>query len=208
MLITRQALNAALFSSNDATRLALNYIRVDPDGIVWASNSHVAVKVTQTAETITDTDYPAISGIPDEAKDPISSILIPANVALDVAKALGKLKRAVVPVLTRALIRVTDTTVYLATTDLERPNVVTFRMSSEIFPRLETVYPKADKKAEAEPFGINASYLALVAAFEKCFEQNKVTRPIKVTAYGAKDPISFEWSGSGVTAHAIVMPVR
>jgi hypothetical protein len=208
MLLTKQALNAALFASTDETRLALNHVKVDPSGTVWASNGYTAVRVDQGAEIIADADYPIAGNIPDEAKDPSVPVLIPAEVALRVAKVIPR--RPNIPVLGRALLRVTDTTVYLLVNDLDHaPTVVQFKRSDERYPAIEAVYPAADKPAVAAPFGISATYLALVSKLESLFDGGR-NRPVKVTSYGPDAPISFQWGGEygGLSAHVIVMPVR
>lgn len=208
MLITRQALSAAHFASTDISRASLNHIRVDPDGTVWGSNGHVALKVTQSPELTNPADFPIVPGIPDTAKSPVHAVLVPASVALDMVKALSKVKRAHIPVLTRAILLVTDTTGYLACTDLERPTVFPFTLTTDKYPRIEEVYPKPNKKQLAQPFGVNAEYLALVAKVEGCFDHGS-NRPVKITPYGPQDAISLEWStGDGLAAHALIMPVR
>lgn len=208
MLITRQALNAAHFASSDVTRVELQNIRVDPDGTVWGSNGHVALKVTQAPELTNPADFPIIPGIPDTAKSPVYPVLVPASVALDMVKALGKVKRAHIPVLTRAVLLVTDTMGYLACTDLERPTVLSFPLTTDKYPRIEKVYPKPNKRALAQPFAVNAEYLALVAKVRGTFEHDS-TCAVKITPYGPQDAVSLEWStGDGLAAHALIMPVR
>ena len=48
MLLTRQQLGTFMFASTDASHAALGNLRVDPDGLVWATNGHVLVRIKNT----------------------------------------------------------------------------------------------------------------------------------------------------------------
>ncbi len=208
MLITREALNAALFASYDKTRYAVQNIRLDPDGTVWATNGHIAVRVTQTPETIDDADYPVGAlGLPDDTKPPTTRIYIPADVALDAAKALKRL-RPNLPILAKAVVRVSNEWYYIGMTDLERPTIFKFKPIEVDYPNIESVFPKEDAEPFASSVTLNGNYLSLVCRLRSMF--NGRDSAIKITSYGSDEPVSFRWSLSydGLAVHAIVMPMQ
>ena len=202
MLLTKQALQAVLCASHDVSR-PLQYLRIDPDGSVWATNGHVALKVTQSKELTADTDFPKVPGIPEDAVSPDATVYLPRELVEKVIKAIPR--RPSVPILGRCLLVGTKTQLFVATTDLETPSVFSTLRHDPGYPNLESVYSKL-KPSQSLAVEVSAEYLALVAKVESAWQRNN--RPVKVTCRGPEGPLSFEWGAEGIEAHMIVMPVR
>lgn len=215
MLVHRLALQAAMFASSEPDRPALAHVRVDPDGTAWATDRHVAVRVKPRMPD--EGEYPAVSGLPDGAKSPTAPVLVPADVARAVVKALPK--RVPLSLLRDyALLRVTDSTGYLAVTDSVTPTAKAFPLPEHQFPNVASLYANQDarlgalanpdKRREREwsdPIAFRAEYLALIARYrEACGEDEAIT----LTRFAPLDPVSFQWRTEDVDVHVILMPMR
>jgi hypothetical protein len=134
-------------------------------------------------------------------------VFLPGPDALAAAKMIPKATRRALPILSNVYLTINDAHLYLAATDLERPQVVKVR-HPEVgnFPNIEAVMPK-DGEHKPDVFGIQARYLARVAQYRLMFEG---AGRVKITSRRSTDPVSFEWTDGvdGHIVHVVVMPMR
>ena len=184
----------------------MGYVRVDPDGTVWATDGCVAVRVRRP-NALPDEDFPTVD-VPEGAAPPATHVLIPAETAIAVAKTLPK--RPPLPILENALLRVTKDRVYLAVTDLEHPQVTTFARAGETFPNIDELFNDHEKKKRlTDPLCVSANYLILVAKYARMFDLGK-NCPVAIASFGQENPVSFEWTdmNNNMNVCALVMPVQ
>jgi DNA polymerase III sliding clamp (beta) subunit (PCNA family) len=206
MLLTRQQLGALAFASTDQSRQALQCLRIDPDGTIWATDGHTLARVKHQGPG--EEEFPVIPAIPADAVSPPATVLLPATLAKAVLTALKKVKAGRLPILGHALLRQHGDTLYLAVTDLETPQVWQIKLPDATFPNCEQVLPKDGGKAEAGSFGINGYYLARVGAYRAQF--STYGNDIRVTSQGPTNPVLFEWldTNGGHEVLCLVMPMR
>lgn len=207
MLLSRQQLGAIAFCSADPSRVSLGHLRIDPDGTVYATDEHTLVRVIAKGNPLED-EFPKVN-IPLEASSPATSVLLPAGTARAVLGTLKK-RKGCFPILSYALFRVHGETLYLATTDLETPQVFTVSVPDSTFPNVVDVLPGGKYGGEVTsdvPIGINADYLGRVAAYRRLFDTP--TSVLRVTSRGKTAPVLFEWEdGHGHEVLVLVMPMR
>ena len=199
MLVCRQQLRAALFTSKDVTRPTLQYIKIDLDGTTWASNGAFAIRLECTpanAEKFPVLEFP--EGV-HEATEPV---LIPAHIAMDVAKRIPKVRKLPHPVLGNAQLVVTERTGYLGTTDLATPAITQFPMCEDSYPDIEAIYADLGDPEAFAP-GFDLDLLAIVARYHKEFKGHVGA---EFTVRGEMSAASMKWEHDGMKAHALIMP--
>ena len=210
MLLNRQQLGALAFASTDSSRQALQHLRIDPDGTIWATNGYTLIRVKSTGAP-SDDEFPCIDTIPADAQTPKTSILLPVATAKAVLASLKKVKHGRLPILAHALLKQKGDRLFLATTDLETPQVFEVKVPNATFPTVEGVLPGGKfgggTAPEAGVIGINPHYLGAVAAYHRLFDTPKDI--VRITGQGPTSATLFEWEdGHGHEVLIIVMPVR
>lgn len=215
MLLTRQQLAAHVFASTDASRVSLQYLRIDPpvEGVstVWATDGHTLVRCKALAPPADE--FPLIPTIPPSAASPTKTVLLPVQTAKLVEAALRKQRKATrtLQILGYALLKQDGDMLYLAVTDLDNPQTWQVRLPDATFPNVEGVLPGGVYAMVAEagtPFGISGAYLSRVGSYRGQFDDYQPS--VKVTSQGLLAPVLFEWSDT-ISNHdvlCVVMPMR
>ena len=216
MLLNPQALSVAKFAST--TRPALQNIKVDPDGTVWATDGHTAIKAIPIGTAPDPDSFPAVPGVPADAYAPTCPVLVPAATALAAFKCATHRDNPwpFVSVVVSGIAG--DETAYIVTTDGTTHNVTPVLQDGDPatnYPDVPAVWPTGAVEEGANESGFDAGKLAALAALAKAHNPGKdSTGAMAVTLRGPNTAASLSWSwlykggGRGVQFDAILMPKR
>jgi hypothetical protein len=154
MLLKRELLSTVRPAVTDAdTRYTLSSIQINPNGAVVATNGHILIKATEL-HPIPNADFPVVPGVPECVTDPTAPILLPADLADRLIKAMPK--RSSLPALYTVSVTVNgDGSAYAAATDLQAPTVAKLTPEEgQTFPAYDRVFPDKDRPVVSILLGI------------------------------------------------------
>lgn len=135
------ACDITAFCSTDHNRYALHGVHFTPNGIE-ATDGKIAIRVPYPGTPAEE--FPKVPGVTDN----LSPVLVQSGVLKDAIK--GTMKKANLPVLTMARVSTWEDNgrrnIQLATTDLEKTNVIQAIPMDASFPSLDTVWPTEKPK--------------------------------------------------------------
>lgn len=224
MLLNPQALSVAKFASRDTTRPTLQNIKIDPDGTVWATDGHTAIKAIPIGETPDPDSFPDVPGVPADAYAPTCPVLVPAATALAAMKGAAH-KGNPWPFVSVVCARngvcsaaagggVTyDETAYIVTTDGTTHNVTPVLQENgdpaTNYPDVTAVWPNGAVEEGANESSFDAGKLAALAALAKSHNRSPESAAVAVTLRGPTKAASLSWTLDGcIQFDAILMPKR
>jgi len=208
MLLNKQTLDIADICSRDETRPALNGLRVTRK-FVEATDGHKLVRVTLPAQN--DEDYPKIKGFKPLKRSKNTEVIIDRSHVTDIKKSIPKLKAwHHPPILAHAQIDFhgANSSVRVATTDLDKSNITEYRTIEGPFPNTERSIPKTKPKIEQD---VGAGQL--IAVLELAGRYCSLTHRVKLGLVPMGDgqyqiTIKAHDSETGQDFYGLVMPLR
>lgn len=204
MLLTRQQLRAHVMASDDPERYALTHLKIEPSGIVSATNGHIAVRVTPKHK-LDEGEFPEVPGL--TGAEPESDVMIPVEMAKAAEKIIPTVKD--MPVLSMGRLLVSDRAM-IGATDLKTPHVVAEQRATQMsfefkFPDLDVVIPKPNVKTGVS-VTISAAYLEAIGKYARAF--SIPGGGVKLTLFEPGQAVRFEWQDDQHDVEGCVMPMR
>jgi hypothetical protein len=182
MLLTRQQLKAYVMASDDPERFALTHLKIEPSGIVSATNGHIAVRVTPK-HRLDEGEFPDVPGL--KGHDPEADVMIPVEMAKAAEKIIPMVKD--MPLVSMGRLLISDRAM-IGATDLETPHLVTEQRASQMsfdfkFPDLLVVIPKPNVN-KGVSVTLSAAYLEAIGKYARAF--SIAGGAVKLTVFKAR----------------------
>jgi hypothetical protein len=204
MLLTRQQLKAYVMASDDPERYALTHLKIEPSGIVSATNGHIAVRVTPK-HRLDEGEFPEVPGL--TGHEPESEVMIPVEMAKAAEKIIPTVKD--MPLVSMGRLLVSDRAM-IGATDLETPHLVTEQRATQMafdfqFPDLVAIIPRLNTK-KGVSVTISAAYLEAIGKYARAF--SIAGGGVKLTIFEPDQAVRFEWQDDQHDVEGCVMPMR